>query len=214
MDRPTTSPINSVRRWDWPLFMGWVAVGAVGSLVYSAAGFAYYRDNPDSSTFHSAFLLVALLVPGPVVGGGQWALLRGRLHLPVASLAMWAVGSAIAGWAVLGLLNFQDYEYIPSHSFLWGGVLGAFAGVTQASVLWGRVRWATAWVGVTASATALSWPAAQYVGQLVVPTNHDANLAYLVSALVTGLFLACAMWRSRPVSRPELRQQGDGWARL
>ncbi len=214
MDRPANPLVTGVHRWDWLLLLGWIAVGAVGSIVYSAALVAFYRANAGTDHLDGSFFLVALIVPGPVVGVGQWVLLHWRLRLPVASMAVWALGSTIGGWAVLGLLNFQDYAYIPSHTFVWGGivggVLGVFAGLVQASVLWGRVWWAAAWVGVSVSATALSWPTAQYIGQRVIPTNHDASLAYLVAALVSGLCLVGAVWWSHP----DMRQQRDGWERV
>ncbi len=182
--------MNVAERWDWLLLIGWVVMGVVGSLVYSAVLYASYHDPAGAD---GRYLFVALIVPALVVGVGQWFLLHWRLHLPMAFMVPWLIGSVIAGCAALGLLNFQDYEYIPVDNFMSGGfvggILGTIAGIAQAAAFWGRVRWAAAWVGVSAAGSALSWPTAQYVGNLLVRTNYDANLAYLMSAAVTGLLL-------------------------
>jgi len=42
MDRPANPLVTGVHRWDWLLLLGWIAVGAVGSIVYSAALVAFY----------------------------------------------------------------------------------------------------------------------------------------------------------------------------
>jgi len=182
--------MNVAGRCDWLLLIGWVAMGVVGSLVYSAVLYVSYHDPAGVD---GRYLLVALIVPALVVGVGQWFLLHWRLHLPMAFMIVWLIGSVIAGCAALGLLNFQDYEYIPIDNFMSGGfvggMLGMIAGIVQAAAFWGRVRWAAAWIGVSAAGSALSWPTAQYVGNLIVRTNYDANLAYLVSAALTGLLL-------------------------
>lgn len=179
----------STQSYLWFLLV-WLAVGVVGSIVYGIILWSEYQ------TTNSLFIIALLVVPGMVVGVGQWHLVCRRLGLPTWPVISWTIGSILQGWAVLGVFFVGDsLTYVPMHWFLsagpFGGILGAGAALFQILAL-ERHRWESiVWIGSSVVATALCWPTALYVGTLVNPHDYNADVGFTVLALLTS---PAAIW--------------------
>jgi len=140
---------------------------------------------------------VALILPGVLVGAGQWLLLRRRLRLADPLVILWLIGSVIGGCAWLGILDFEDYAYTPSHAFTYGalcaGLIGGVGGAVQVLPLYGRVRWPGVWIGVSAMSSAVGWPLAEYASNRVVGTEDLTTAGYVVYGVLSGVGLLWLM---------------------
>jgi hypothetical protein len=169
----------------------------VRGAVLAAAGSRFGQSDPVGHAISADEFFGALFVPGLIVGLSQWLVLRWWWGLSGDSVFLWLVGSLIGGCAWLSLLDFQDYTYVPSHSFLagglYGGGLGAIAGLVQIPALRGHIRPAPLWIAASAVSTGLGWPLGEYVGNAVIGSTYGACAGYAMVAVLSGVALVWLM---------------------